>query len=97
MGIRNELLLKPDHIKGSLKHHASYVLTKDKAKLFCNFLRAFKLLDGYASNIAHCVTENNKLAEMKSHDCHVLLQKLLPVGILTLLTPQLHRILIKLS
>ena len=92
MGIRNELWLQSHHVKGSF-----YMLTKDEAKLFCDYLRAVKLLDGYASNIAHCVTENNKLAEMKSHDCHVLLQKLLPVGILTLLTPQLRRTLIELS
>ena len=97
MGIHSELWLQPDPIKGSLKPHASYVLTKDKAKLFCGYLRAVKLPNGYASNIARCVTKNNKLAGMKSHYYHDLLQKLLLVGILTLLTSQLHRTLIELS
>ena len=97
MGIRSELWLQPHPVKGSLKPHASYVFTKDEAKLFCDYLRVVKLPDGYASNIARCVTESNKLAGMKSHDCHVLLQKLLPPGILTLLTPQLRRTLIELS
>ena len=73
MGIWSELWLQPHSVKGSLKPHASYVLTKDEAKLFCDYLRTVKLPDGYASNIAHCVTENNKLARIKSHDCHVLL------------------------
>ena len=97
MGIRSELWLQPHPVKGSLKPHASYVFTKDEAKLFCDYLRAVKLPDGFASNIARCVTESNKLAGMKSHDCHVLLQKLLPSRILTLLTPQLRRTLIELS
>ncbi|KAL5573205.1 hypothetical protein UlMin_022802 [Ulmus minor] len=97
MGIRSELWLQAHPVKGSLKPHASYVFTKDEAKLFCDYLRAVKLPDGYASNIGRCVTESNKLAGMKSHDCHVLLQKLLPPGILTLLTPQLRRTLIELS
>ena len=97
MGIQSELWLQPHPVKGSLKPHASYVLTKDEAKLFYDYLRAVKLPDGYASNIARCVTKSNKLVGMKSHDCHVLLQKLLPSGILTLLTPQLRRTLIELS
>lgn len=73
MGIHNELWLQLHPVKGSLKPHIGYVLMKDEAKLFCNYLRAVKLPDRYASNIARCVTENNKLAGMKSHDCNVLL------------------------
>ena len=63
----------------------------------CDYLRKINSPDGYASNIARCVTESNKLAGMKSHYYHDLLQKLLLVGILTLLTSQLHRTLIELS
>ena len=36
--IHSEEWLQPDPIKGSLKPRASYVLTKDKAKLFWDYL-----------------------------------------------------------
>ena len=68
MAIRSELWLKPDHVKGSLKPHASYVLTKDEANLFSDYIRVVKLQNGYASNIARRVTENNNLVGMKLHD-----------------------------
>ena len=36
----------------------------------------------YASNISRCVSINEgKILGLKSHDCHVLLQRLLPIGI----------------
>ena len=37
--------------------------------------------DNYASNIARCVdTDNARLFGMKSHDCHVFMQRLLPIA-----------------
>ncbi|KAI5342898.1 hypothetical protein L3X38_010774 [Prunus dulcis] len=42
--------------------------------------------DGYASNIARCVNvDGGKFTGLKSHDCHVFMQCLLPVGIRHLL------------
>ncbi|BBH07076.1 hypothetical protein Prudu_018896 [Prunus dulcis] len=42
--------------------------------------------DGYASNIARCVNvDGGKFTGLKSHDCHVFMQRLLPVGIRHLL------------
>ncbi|CAN6565937.1 unnamed protein product [Malus baccata var. baccata] len=41
---------------------------------------AFFFPDRYASNIARCMNiDGGKLAGLKSHDCHVVLQRLLPV------------------
>ena len=41
--------------------------------------------DGYASNIARCVDFTNaRLVSMKSHDCHVFMQRLLPVALAAL-------------
>ncbi|XP_012849705.1 PREDICTED: uncharacterized protein LOC105969495 isoform X2 [Erythranthe guttata] len=38
--------------------------------------------DGYAANISRCVNiKDDKITGLKSHDCHVLLQRLLPVGL----------------
>ena len=40
-----------------------------------------KYLDGYAANRARLVNERNvKLTGLKSHDCHVLIQRILPIG-----------------
>ena len=41
-----------------------------------------KVLDGYASNISQYVqVEERKIFGLKSHDCHVLMQQLLPLAI----------------
>ncbi|CAL9019310.1 unnamed protein product [Prunus brigantina] len=41
---------------------------------------AGKFPDGYASNIARCVNiDGGKFTGLKSHDCHVFMQRLLPV------------------
>ena len=96
LNIRRELWLKecgPDKFE---KPHASYTLTKEESKGFCDFIRSVRLPDGYASNISRCVTDNNKLGGMKTHDCHVLLQKILPVAILPYLTKQIRVSLIEL-
>ncbi|KAL3839070.1 hypothetical protein ACJIZ3_023661 [Penstemon smallii] len=48
---------------------------------FCQFLKALKFPDGYASNISSRVSiKDCKITDLKSHDCHVLLERLLPVG-----------------
>ena len=41
-----------------------------------------KYPDGYAANISRSVsTKDGKVSGLKSHDCHVLLQRLIPIGI----------------
>ena len=38
--------------------------------------------DGYSSNIGNCVSINYcKIIGLKSHDCHIMLQQLLPVAL----------------
>ncbi|XP_062094257.1 uncharacterized protein LOC133800316 [Humulus lupulus] len=78
------------------KPHESYTLAKEECKEFCKFIRSVRLPDGYASNISRCVTDNDKLGGMKSHDCHVLLQKILLVAILPFLTKEIRTALIEL-
>lgn len=65
-----------------LKPYACYTLTSVEKIKFCRFLKSVKFPYGYASNIAKCVSVNyDKLSSLKSHDCHVLLERLLPIGI----------------
>ena len=81
MKIRNELYLQ---LKGNklLKPHACYTLTLEERREFCKFLKSVKFPDGYAANISRNVNiSDGKISGLKSHDCHVLLQRLLLVGI----------------
>ncbi|CAN1761750.1 hypothetical protein LINPERHAP1_LOCUS8021 [Linum perenne] len=82
MGIRKELHLIKRSEGKYVKPHACYTMTREERKDFCQFLKEVKFPDGYASNISRCsnVVEG-KISGMKSHDCHILLQRLLPVGI----------------
>ncbi|KAL3633966.1 hypothetical protein CASFOL_022728 [Castilleja foliolosa] len=98
MKIRKELHLIN---KGSGKYAmppASYVMTTKERRDFCDFIRSVKFQDGYASNIARCVTSNDqKLSGMKSHDCHVILQRILPVGIRGSVTKEVREVLTELG
>ena len=79
--IRAELHLQP-HGNKFLKPQASYTLTSDERKKFCKFLKSVKFSDGYAANISRNVNvKDGKISGLKTHDCHVLLQRLLPIGI----------------
>ncbi|RVW77928.1 hypothetical protein CK203_048271 [Vitis vinifera] len=61
---------------------ACYSLTSNEKKEFCKFLKEVKVPDGYASNISRCVQVNERnIFRLKSHDCHVLMQQLLPLAI----------------
>ncbi|XP_059664327.1 uncharacterized protein LOC132310119 [Cornus florida] len=81
MGIRKELHFTPSGNK-FLMPLACYTLSTDKKKSICEWLKAVKLPDGYGSNISRCIHKNNRtISGLKSHDCHVLLQRLLPVAI----------------
>ncbi|KAL0403688.1 UNVERIFIED_CONTAM: hypothetical protein Sradi_2009600 [Sesamum radiatum] len=65
---------------------AAYTLTKEQKKKICEWVRSLRFPDGYASNIARCVDiANLRVHGMKSHDCHVFMQKLIPVAFRELL------------
>ncbi|XP_058765057.1 uncharacterized protein LOC131638514 [Vicia villosa] len=68
------------HDNGKMtKPKANYCLSSDEAKKVCKWIKELKTPDGYASNLARCVDVNKgKVHGMKSHDCHVFMQCLLP-------------------
>ena len=46
------------------------------------FLKSVKFPNGYASNISRYANSNDgKLSGLKTHDCHILLQRLLSAGV----------------
>lgn len=57
-----------------------YALSKPEKVDVCKWVRQLKLLEGYASNLAKCANINEtKLHGMKSYDCRVFMQWLLPL------------------
>ncbi|XP_062086475.1 uncharacterized protein LOC133792583 [Humulus lupulus] len=56
-----------------------------------------KFPDGFASNLRKNVIENdNKITGLKSHDCHVILQRLLPIGVHSFLEKPIAKTIIDL-
>lgn len=83
MGIREDLHLQHNEDEDSFEMpRAWYTMSKEQKLAFCEFLRAVKFPDGYAANLAKCVTSDGfKLSVLKTHDCHILLQRILPAGL----------------
>jgi hypothetical protein len=64
------------------KPHAPWTLEKEKKKRLCRFLAKIRFPDGFCSYWERCVdTEAGKLHGMKTHDCHILLQRILAAGL----------------
>ncbi|XP_068497787.1 uncharacterized protein [Phaseolus vulgaris] len=81
MNIREELA--PREVgKRTYLPAACYTLSKKEKTSFCECLKGVKVPQGYSSNVKSLVSMNAlKLIGLKSHDCHVLMQQLLPVAI----------------
>ncbi|KAL9362616.1 hypothetical protein Peur_045401 [Populus x canadensis] len=68
------------------KPRASFVLDKNAQLLVYKWLKSLRFLDGHASNISRLVnTKECRLYGMKSHDCHVFMQTLIPLAFRDLL------------
>ncbi|XP_057246859.1 uncharacterized protein LOC125499462 [Beta vulgaris subsp. vulgaris] len=76
---------------------APYTLSKSQKEILCRFLKELKVPDGYSSNISRCVNVKDcKISGLKSHDCHVLLQSILPLVIRGLLVKDVSEPLVEL-
>ena len=81
-----------------VKPHACYTLTGDERKEFCKFIKSFKFPYGYAANLSRNISiGDGRISGLKTHDCHVLLQKLLPIAIRPYLNKDLCTTLAELS
>jgi len=61
---------------------ACYTLSKKEKTSFCECLKGVKVPQGYSSNVKSLVSMNDlKLIGLKSHNCHLLMQQLLPMAI----------------
>jgi hypothetical protein len=97
MGIRKDLHPLDEGNKYILPP-ACYTLTIDEKRILCQFLKDVKVPDAYASNIGRCVqVKECKVSGLKTHDCHVIFQRLLPLVIRGLLPKKVCEPLIGLS
>jgi hypothetical protein len=81
MNIREMLHLEVLPNGSCRKPRAIFSLNTEERDGFYDFLKSVKYPDGYAANISRSVnTRNRKLSGLKRHDCHVLLQQILPIG-----------------
>ena len=61
---------------------AKYTLSRQEKKKFCEWLAAVKVPDGHSSNFRRLVSlKDLRLIGLKTHDCHVLMQQLLPLAL----------------
>ncbi|GJR72566.1 hypothetical protein Tco_0084931 [Tanacetum coccineum] len=97
LGIRSGLWLGQKQNGKCSKPQAAYSFKPEDIKKFCQFIKGVKLPDGFRSNFKHKVTDNDtNITGLKSHDCHIMMQRLLPYGLQQYLPPDVAKPLIEL-
>nr|GEY27723.1 hypothetical protein [Tanacetum cinerariifolium] len=82
LGIRSDLWLGQTKKEKCLKLEAAYSFTPKNKKKFCQFIKGVKLPDGFGSCFKHKVTDNDtNITGLESHDCHIMMQRLLLYGL----------------
>ncbi|KAL0434227.1 UNVERIFIED_CONTAM: hypothetical protein Slati_2757000 [Sesamum latifolium] len=77
---------------------AVYTLTREQKRRICEWITRLKFPDGYASSLARCVDMTSlRLHDMKSHDCHVFMKKLIPIAFREMLSGSVWGALIEVS
>jgi hypothetical protein len=97
LGIRSDL--HPVEVDDQLYlPPAPYTMSPDERKLFCQILKGVKFPDGYASDIRHNVHVNErKIFGLKSHESHIILQRLLPLAVRKILPEMVCAAVIRVS
>ncbi|XP_019056998.1 PREDICTED: uncharacterized protein LOC109116289 [Tarenaya hassleriana] len=86
---RKDLELTPD---GKAPVPIFRVFGEAKMNFFRWLQEDVKFPDGYSSNISRCVDlGGKKLTGMKSHDCHVFMQRLLPIAFAEILPEHVNQ------
>nr|GEU43179.1 hypothetical protein [Tanacetum cinerariifolium] len=97
LGIRSGLWLGQTKNGKCSKPQAAYSFTPENIKKFCQFIKRVKLPDGFGSNFKHKVTDNDtNITVLKSHDYHIMMQRLLPYGLQQYLPDEVAKPIIEL-
>nr|GEY37937.1 hypothetical protein [Tanacetum cinerariifolium] len=82
LDIQSGLWLGQTKKEKCLKPQAAYSFTPGNQKKFYQFIKGVKLPDGFGSCFKHKVTDNDtNITGLKSHDCRIMMQRLLPYGL----------------
>ncbi|CAL2256125.1 unnamed protein product [Prunus armeniaca] len=85
MGVKTDLQPEYEERRTRLLP-APWNLSRAEKREVCNSLYGMKVPEGYSSNIKNLVSlQDSRLLVLKSHDCHTLMQQLLPVAIRSVL------------
>ncbi|GKE49243.1 hypothetical protein Tco_1480501, partial [Tanacetum coccineum] len=97
LGIHSGLWLSQTKNGKCLKPQAAYSFTPEDRKKFCQFIKGVKLPDGFGSCFKHKVTDNDtNITGLKSHNCHIMMQRLLPYGLQNYLPDKIAKLIIEL-
>nr|GFB92775.1 hypothetical protein [Tanacetum cinerariifolium] len=97
LGIRSGLWLGQSKNGKCLKPQDTYSLTPESRKKFCQLIKGVKLPDGFGSCFKHKVTDNDtNITGLKSHECHIMMQHLLPYGLQNYLPDKIAKPIIEL-
>lgn len=99
-----EMGIRPDLHPSDIGNNKSYIppaiysMDSKEKKLLCEVVKGARFPDGYASNLQNKVHVDEKsLIKLKSHDCHIIMQDLLPLAIRGVLPERVCIPLIRLS
>ncbi|WVZ51446.1 hypothetical protein U9M48_002593, partial [Paspalum notatum var. saurae] len=93
-----ELRMQQKPTGGWTKPKACYTLDKSQKKAVLRWIKNLKFPDGYASNLTRGVDINGgKIIGMKSPDCHIFMERLLPVAFCDFLPKDIWKCLAELS
>lgn len=96
MGVRLELAPEIGE-KRTYLPAAPYTLSRAEKIKMCSSFLSMKVPDGHSSNIKNLVSMDDlKLYGLKSHDCHTLMQQLLPLAIRSVLPKHVRTSIIRL-
>ena len=77
---------------------APFALNKEQKKALCDWIKNLKFPDGYASDLGRCVdVEGDKLHGLKSHDYHIIMERLLLIALRELLLMNIWKAITEIS
>ena len=80
-----------------IKSAAEFTMSIIDRQKFCSFIKSVRFPDAFAVNLRKNITDNDsKIVGIKSHDCHVIMQRLLPADLRTFLNRHILLTIIKL-
>jgi hypothetical protein len=95
-----KLCNRPSHEldESGKKPRAPFSLKPKQKKEVITWLKILKILDGYAVEFRRVVNlKTKKLTELKNHDCHIMVERLLPVMLCGYSNVSTYKALVELS